>query len=420
MMKIKEFFLSMVYFTSGCTEPAAIALNAAHASEALQGMKIKSIILQMDYLTYKNAFNAGIPNAPLHKGAMWAYIFGLVIGDKSLELEIFSRLEQNIIEKAGKIEANIPFRIKFVERGSLYLKSIIFTDRSVICTITSESHNSVKQSIYDLMDFGNSDLESVVMKLDELEHIEYSKKIKEETLFNNEYYAPEIWLDLIEELYSDSEVVNIVKEGIEANLIAQTEGQKDWDTVRTDLGTGSAIYARMSGKPIRVLACANSGNKGLTSIVPTVNYCMNRGLREEDTIKAVTLACFVNSIITIKFGFISSICGVVYGAGAGFLAAMMMIDNQLTSYDKVFINYISSFGGIFCDGAKVSCAIKGNTAIQAAFTAKDMFDKGLIVDYQDGYLGKSFNDTLENLMKYNDAMREMDKITVSILDNKKK
>lgn len=417
-MKIKEFFLSMIYFTSGCTEPAAVALNGAKASQGVKD-SIENIILQMDYLTYKNAFNAGIPNAPLYKGAMWAFLFGYNIRDSGLELEIFSKLDEPTIQKALEMEQTIPFQIRFVERGSLYLKSLIFTKDSIVCTITSESHNSVNQNIYKKSELPGDDTDSIIRILDEKEHREYSEKIKEKTLFEDKYYEPVNWMSLINELYENDDIVSIVEEGIQANLSAQKEGQKDWNTMPTDLGTGSAIYARMSGKPIKILACANSGNKGLTSIVPTVNFCRQKDISREDTIKAVMLACFVNSIITIKFGFISSICGVVYGAGAGFLAAMMMIDDELDSFDKVFINYISSFGGIFCDGAKVSCAIKGNTAVQAAFTAKEMYQKGLIVDYHDGYLGRTFHETLENLMKYNDAMKEMDKITVSILENKK-
>lgn len=420
-MKIRDFFISMIYFTSGCTEPAAIALNAASASFSTSAYddEIESIILNMDYLTYKNSFNAGIPNAPQHKGAMWAYIFGCVIKDASLELEIFSVLDSEIIKRAEEMERNVPFQIRFVERGSLYLKSIIFTKNHVICSITREFHNAVDCRAYEKNRFASADRESIIKELDDEEHREYSAKLKEKTLFEDKYYEPLFWPDLIEELYKDEVIIEVMREGIRLNIEAQKEGQKNWDTLKTDLGTGSAIYARMSGKPIKILACANSGNKGLTSIVPTVNFCRGKNLSEEETLKAVIMSCFVNSIITIKFGFISSICGVVYGSGAGFLAAMMMIDNQLDSFDKVFINYISSFGGIFCDGAKVSCAVKGNTAIQAAITAKDMFEKGLIVDYHDGYLGKTFNDTLENLMKYNDAMRQMDKITVSILENKK-
>ncbi len=418
-MKVKEFFQSMIYFTSGCTEPAAIGLNAARARASGQTGQIKQIILQMDYLTYKNAFNAGIPNAPLYKGAMWAFLLGYAVGDPSLGLEIFSRLNDESIRQAEEMERTVPFHIRFVERGSLYLKSMLAAKEKIICTTTRECHSAVTQEILSLSGFAVKDLDHIILELDKREHRAYSEELRKAEVFDDSYYEPSGWVALVDEIYSDGEIRSRIQEGINANISAQNAGRREWDTTLSDYGTGSAIFARMSGKPIKVMACANSGNKGLTSVVPTVNYCRKKKKSKEETLKAVIMACFVNSIITLKFGFISSVCGVVYGAGAGFLSAIMMLDGQLDSFDKVFINYISSFGGIFCDGAKVSCAVKGNTAVQAAITAKKMYEKGLIVDYHDGYLGRTFLETLDNLMKYNEAMREMDKITVSILENKK-
>ncbi len=417
-MKIKEFFLSMINFTSGCTEPAAIALNAANAREVCNLNEIKRIILKMDYLTYKNAYYAGIPNAPHYKGTLWAYLLGYAVGDPSAGLEIFSRIGPDTLTEASELAESIPFEIEFIESNTLYIKSLVITCKKIFSTVTRQCHSSVSQKEYIISDFDTSDINEIIYRIDKKEIASYSAELERTSGIDDSYYKPSNWASLVDELYSDREVREKVEEGIEANILAHEIGRKDWDTTGSDFGTGSAIYARMSGKPIKVMACANSGNKGLTSIVPTVNYCRERNIPGEEMLKSVITACFVNSIITVKFGFISSICGVVYGAGAGFLAAIMKIENQLDDFDNVFINYISNFGGIFCDGAKVSCAMKGNIAIQAAITAKRMHETGLVVDYHDGYLGRTFHETLNNLMKYNDAMKEMDKITVSILENK--
>ena len=52
-------------FTSGCTEPAAIGLNAAIAGYYLGEDSPDSFEIEIDLLTYKNAYNAGIPNGVL-------------------------------------------------------------------------------------------------------------------------------------------------------------------------------------------------------------------------------------------------------------------------------------------------------------------------------------------------------------------
>jgi len=419
-MTVKDFFLSMINFTSGCTEPAAIALNASHASAALyDGEKIEDIHLQIDYLTYKNAYNAGIPNTLTHKGTIWSFLFGWIIRRPELELEVFKLLNEKGIEQAEKLAETINLKISFNERSSLFIRSFVKTDQRIIATQTMDIHNSVSRKIFDRTGFRTDQLEGIITEIENGEKMEHETALSGNDYFNIEYYEPGRWVTIVDELYADKDVRTMIGEGIGSNLNAENVGKLEWDTSSKDLGVGSAIYARMSGKPIKVLACGKSGNKGLTSIVSTVNYCRDKGYDEEKTIKSVILACFVNSIITIRFGFISSICGVVYGAGAGFLASLLYLDNKLDDYHKAFLNYISRFGGIFCDGAKVSCAVKGNTAVQAALDSRDMIGKNLTVDYHDGYLGKTFYKTLENLLLYNDALKQMDRITVSILKNKK-
>lgn len=54
---------------TGCTEPVAIALNAATARDHLKG-KIKSVRVKMDICLLKNAMGVGIPGVPERGVAM--------------------------------------------------------------------------------------------------------------------------------------------------------------------------------------------------------------------------------------------------------------------------------------------------------------------------------------------------------------
>jgi L-cysteine desulfidase len=114
----------------------------------------------------------------------------------------------------------------------------------------------------------------------------------------------------------------------------------------------------MHGDTIPVMSVSGSGNKGLISIIPPAQYGAGKGASQEEVEKSVLLSTLVTMLITYKFGSVSSICGGVYGAGPGAMAGLLYLDKSLDCFFDAFRNYISSICGIFCDGAKGSCALK--------------------------------------------------------------
>ncbi|MCK7521697.1 MAG: hypothetical protein MZV64_30435 [Ignavibacteriales bacterium] len=75
---IAEHIKQSLEFTSGCTEPAAIAYTASYAGKYLDG-NCDAIELFIDPKTYKNAFGVGIPNGSGHTGSEWAVVFGFLV-----------------------------------------------------------------------------------------------------------------------------------------------------------------------------------------------------------------------------------------------------------------------------------------------------------------------------------------------------
>ena len=65
--------------STGCTEPAAIALNAATARKAAQGT-VTQVTARLDAYLFKNAMGVGIPGAD-ERGVDLCVALGITAGD---------------------------------------------------------------------------------------------------------------------------------------------------------------------------------------------------------------------------------------------------------------------------------------------------------------------------------------------------
>jgi|GEM_PF-5797574 len=505
--KLKEFFLSMLDFTFGCTEPVAIALNGAHLKNIIIENYFKNydsfnclifenftsidekhknqksnfygklkIDVFIDKMTYKNAFNVGIPGTKI-KGVKEAFLLGFLFGDKNKNLEIFNSISENDFELFSKILSDDKkkkkifeiFDFNSVDSDLLFIKSIAKIDDKYFVAQTENTHGNV-------LTYNFNEKDKIEQNCYNNHKFNNNKEAFLNQNFDRRFYEEKNFLKIIDFLYLEQDVREKIIEGIVCNFLASHEKNEINDF--EDFFVSQAIFNRMVGKKLKVLACAKSGNKGLTSLVSTFHYYITRKSniekfvnhflkynvditffyqilnfnnknefenkyfkfvemlkdqnereniynicrkyveKEEKLIKASILACYITSIITNNFGFISSICGVMYGAGAGFLASMLFIDNKFELFSKSFLNYISSFGGVFCDGAKSSCSIKGSTAIRASINSKKLTEKKFCVDYKDGYLGSTFFETIQNLKKFNSAIYKINETMLEILKEK--
>ncbi|TYB31591.1 MAG: hypothetical protein FXF47_03065 [Candidatus Mcinerneyibacterium aminivorans] len=398
---INEFFSNLIDFTSGCTEPAAIAYNASIAGDYLKN-KVNKCVVKIDSLTYKNAYLVGIPNAKGYKGSKWAYLFGYLIAEPSLKLEIFKEMKKEKIEKAEKFLEEVDFNIEIVEKPYLYIETEAESPDNRISVVTTKEHTNIKVYINE--------------EIDRRKPIE---KEEVELQYPAEWFDHDNWEDLVERIYSsNNDAIKKFKTGINYNLEAAEKGDK-YINFTEDYGVAGAVYSRMNGDDIPVMSCAKSGNKGLTSVIPVVKKAQKLKVSEAKKVKSAILSCFIAGIISEKFGTVSSICGCVYAAAVGVIAGSLYLENKLDLFFDSFQNYISSTAGVFCDGAKGSCAMKTSNSVLFADKAISFAKNGFVVSFEDGYLGNSFVDTLENLKSYNKYFKKFDKKTIQILNNKK-
>ena len=153
-------------------------------------------------------------------------------------------------------------------------------------------------------------------------------------------------------------------------------------------------------------------------MVPVVNYSRDLDLGEELEIKGVLVAILLTTLITSRFGEVSSVCGAQYAAGAGVIGGLLYLKNKLELFDGAYNNFISAIGGGFCDGAKGSCSMRGNVAVSTAINAINHAENGFLVSGRDGFLGETFHETLDHLTQYNPLIAKFERETIDILRNK--
>ncbi len=153
-------------------------------------------------------------------------------------------------------------------------------------------------------------------------------------------------------------------------------------------------------------------------MIPVVTHSRELDLGEELEIKAVLVSVLLTSLITSRFGEVSSVCGAQYAAGAGVIGGLLFLKKELELFNGAYNNFISAIGGGFCDGAKGSCSMRGNVAVSTAITAINHAENGFLVSGRDGFLGDTFQETLEHLSQYNPLIAKFERETIDILRNK--
>lgn len=392
--------------TAGCTEPAAIAFCASFVGKHL-GADPTEILLRIDQRTYKNAFGAGIPRAGKLRGSEWALLFGIVMANPEKRLAIFSGLQGTDIAQARLIHERDILTLEITEDNSLLIAISARGEANQVEAVIKGGHTRVSQVTVNGRD------------IDIHQNDEEEGGTPDGFTVNHASYTSHHWPKLIDDCYLDIELQTTIRQGIAYNMAAALHGQR---YIKGDNGVDSlvmgAIYARMNGDPIPIMSCAGSGNKGLTCMIPVVSHSRDLGLGEELEIKGVLVAVLLTSMITSRFGEVSSVCGAQYAAGAGAIAGLLYLKQELELFNGAYNNFISALGGGFCDGAKGSCSMRGNVAVSTALTAIKHAENGFLVSGQDGFLGNTFQETLEHLTQYNPLVAKFERETINILRNK--
>lgn len=381
----------------GCTEPIALAYCAAKAREVLGAMPEK-VVIGASGSIIKNVKSVIVPNTDHMKGIPAAAVAGIVAGDASRELEVIASVTPEQIAQMRTYLESTPVTVEHIDNGLTfeivvtvfggsdcasvrivnYHTNIVHIERNgeVLLDVPVEGESEAGLTdrsclnLEDILDFADTmDVNDVKSVLDR--QIRYNSAIAEEGLRGN--YGSNIGSVLLH-TYGDDNVM-----------------------VRAKAMAAAGSDARMNGCEMPVIINSGSGNQGMTTSLPVIEYAKELKVSDEKLYRALVLANLTTIHQKTSIGRLSAFCGAVSaGAGAGAGIAYLM-GTDLDGISHTVANAIATTGGIVCDGAKASCASKIATAVEAGILGYNMHVQNQNFQPDDGLVGETPEDTIANI-----------------------
>ncbi|MBI4860617.1 MAG: serine dehydratase subunit alpha family protein [Candidatus Riflebacteria bacterium] len=378
----------------GCTEPAAIAHAAALAASQAAGA-VRRVALTVDARTYKNCYAVGIPNSGHRTGILWALAIGAHIDDPSLGLECFRRTDEATLASASALLARGGLAVQVEPRQStLWIDCTVEreggTGRAVLAREHTrlarlEANGRVVSSLEG--DAAGEEPHSCRQQMAEMsfdELIRFARSLGEEDRKTLRHGA--------------TLNVTIARRGLSLFPARFVDAASQDSLTRISRLVCAGVYARMSGEPDLVMSLAGSGNKGITCSVPLTLWGREAGFSDEQIDEALALACLVTSATTHHLGSLSAVCGCSNAAGIGLSSGLVLLEGGGSAQISLAVNnMVGNITGMICDGAKIGCALKTMTGVDAAFRSASLALSGIGIPVSDGIVGVDGRSSLANL-----------------------
>jgi L-cysteine desulfidase len=405
----------------GCTEPASIAYAASLAASQAEG-QVRSVHVRCDPRIYKNCYAVGIPYSGHKVGILWALAIGSLLPDPTAKLEVFRHIDEGVLAEAGRL----------LEENAVTVE-----------VDPSQQHLVVDCSVIRSGGSGRALIERDHTRLVRLER--NGRPIAVEGQGGPEDSAAPVPQVPVREALAGLRFEDLLaiagsltpadrgalRRGAEMNIAIARHGltllpKPFMDLIGTDALTrisrlvSAGVYARMSGEDFVVMSLAGSGNKGIVTSVPIVLWGREIGAGEERIDEALATACLFASATTFHLGTLSAACGCSNAAGVGLAAGLVVLQGgDLRAVCRSVNNIVGNVTGMICDGAKMGCALKTMTSVDAAFRAASLAMNGIGIPETDGIVGASGMESLANLGRIATlGMSAMDGQILSIMQAK--
>ena len=176
--------------------------------------------------------------------------------------------------------------------------------------------------------------------------------------------------------------------------------------------------ARMNGCDMPVVICSGSGNQGMTTSLPVIEYAKELKADQEKLYRALLISNLVTLHCKSGIGRLSAYCGAVSagaGAGAGITYLHGGTDKEIS---HTIVNALAISSGIVCDGAKSSCAAKIAIAVDTGILGFEMYRNGQQFYGGDGLVVKGVENSINNFARLGRiGMRETDREILLMMTN---
>ena len=410
----------------GCTEPIAVALCVAKATETL-GCRPERIEARLSANVLKNAMGVGIPGTGM-TGLPIAMALGALVGRSEYELEVLKDADQAAVEEGKRmIDAkciNVDLKYNITEK--LYIEVEVFAGGASAMAIISGGHTRFVHisrcgEVLFSADATTSEGSATAVANDNEPELTLKR------VWDFAMTAP---LDEVRFILEAKRLnMNAAKESLKGDYghsigkLFRMESERNimGDTLHCQIVgmTTAACDARMAGAMIPVMSNSGSGNQGLTSTVPVVVYGEQIGASEEQMIRALILSHLTVIYIKQSLGRLSALCGCVVAATGSSCGITYLMGGGYEEVTRAVKNMIANLTGMICDGAKPSCAMKCASGVSTAVVSALMAMNNRCVKSVEGIIDDDVDKSIRNLTDIGrDAMTHTDAMILRIMTSK--
>ena len=398
----------------GCTEPMAVALCTAKATEQL-GCRPERIEALLSANILKNAMGVGIPGTGMI-GLPIAIALGALIGKSEYQLEVLKDLTPEALEEGKQYinEKRIDIRLKEGICDKLYIEVIcsagdkrseaiiagshthfVSGDASYSRTSSSDNDDEIALNMRLVYDFATT------APLDEIRFIEEARRLNmdaaREALKGN--YGHNLGKTIDRPLSK-----GIFGNSIFAHIISRT---------------ASACDARMGGAMIPVMSNSGSGNQGICATNPVCVYAKENENTEEELLRALMLSHLTAIYIKQSLGKLSALCGCVVASIGSSCGITYLMGGDYERICHSVKNMIANLTGMICDGAKPSCSLKITSGVSTALLSALLSMEGKCVTAEEGIVDDCVDKSIHNLTAIGaDGMGPIDNMVLDIMTSK--
>lgn len=377
----------------GCTEPIALAYAAAQA-KAVLGATPEKIVAKCSGNIIKNVRCVSIPNSQGMVGIEAAVALGAFGGDAMRGMEVLEgvdvRARQAALSfaQAGKckveyLDSENP--LHFIIEESVGEDSVLIEVRDAHTNVVSLKKNGVEigcaQSGGALTakpaDRSGLNLDNIRAFADEVDLAKIKPILARQIEYN---------MAIAQEGMSGSYGLGIgpmIRSAYAPGVITQMKAY-----------AAAASEARMGGCDMPVIINSGSGNQGIASSVPVIVFARENNYPEETLYRALAFSSLLTIYQKEFIGKLSAFCGAVSASCAAGAAVTYMAGGTQRQIKDTIANTLANIPGIICDGAKVSCAAKIASSLDAAMLAHLLAMQGKAYEAHTGILREEAGETI--------------------------
>ena len=436
----------------GCTEPIAVALCVAKATEIL-GCKPHRIEAHLSANILKNAMGVGIPGTGMI-GLPIAIALGALIGKSEYGLEVLKECTPDAVEAGKRMIADEAISIKLKEgiTEKLYIEitasAATTASTTTGATTTAASGattaasgattaSSCPQSATAIIAGGHTNfiylshngevlLDAPLKSTAEQNGNKTALTLKK--VYDFATTAP------LEEIEFILEAQRLNKAAAETSFKGRYGHQlgrtlKESTREMSILGnntfskilsyTTAACDARMAGVMVPVMSNSGSGNQGITATLPITIYAEENNKSREELIRALTLSHLTVIYIKQSLGRLSALCGCVVAATGSSCGITYLMGGGYNQISFAVQNMIATLTGMVCDGAKPSCSLKIASGVSTSLLSAILAMEEKCVSSVEGIIDNDVDKSILNLTRIgSESMNETDHTVLDIMTHK--